>query len=325
MTGPAAVTFRPYRPGDETAINDGFNRAFGASRSLDEWRWKYGDAPEGRWIMLAFEAGGRLVAHYGAVPVRLRVGELTVRAAQPTDSFSLPAGRHGLGAANTFQRTVAEFFSAFGGPERLAVLFGFPGERHRRLGVARLGYEQLPPQPVVVWRRPAARRRRFSAHTVRSGADARRADALWARARRRYPIAVVRDAAWLERRYAGRPGVEYVHLVASLWGRPAALAVVRTGAPTLQWAELVWDGRSARALAALDGAVDEIARSSGATSVEMWLSGDPDAEAWLTANGWERASHPAGLALVARSFHPAIDVASFAGVVYLTMGDSDLV
>ncbi len=319
------VVFRSFRPGDEAAINDGFNRAFGLNRSLEEWRWKFPERPEGRWIMLAFDAQERLLAHYCAIPVRLQVGGLKVRAGEPVDSFSLPEGRYGLAAAGTFQRTVEAFFSEFGGPDRLAVLFGFPGERHLRLGSARLGYDQLVPQPVTVWRRCLARRPRFSAYAVRNGPDAGVADALWARASARYRVAVVRDAAWLGRRYFGRPGVEYVYLVASQWGRPAALAVARVAGTTVYWVDLIWDGRSGRALTALDAAIGELARSRGAATVEMWLGGDQAAEEWFAGLGWERASHPAGLAMVARSFHPEIDVASFAGLTYITMGDADLV
>lgn len=321
----AEVTCRPYRLGDEIQINDGFNRAFGLHRSLDEWRWKFPERPEGRWIMLAFDAQERLLAHYCAVPVRLQVGGLKVRAGEPVDSFSLPEGRYGLAAAGTFQRTVEAFFLEFGGPDKLAVLFGFPGERHLRLGAARLGYDQLVPQPVTVWRRGPARRPRFSAHAVRIGPDAAAANALWARTNARYRVAVVRDAAWLGRRYFGRPGVEYVHLVASRWGRPAALAVARVVGTAVYWVDLVWDGRNGRALTALDAAIGELARSRGAATIEMWLGGDRAAEDWFARLGWERTPHPAGLAMVARSFHPEIDVATFPGAFYLTMGDADLV
>jgi hypothetical protein len=32
---------RLYRPGDEIAINDAFNRIFDRQRSIEEWAWKY--------------------------------------------------------------------------------------------------------------------------------------------------------------------------------------------------------------------------------------------------------------------------------------------
>jgi len=41
--------------------------------------------------------------------------------------------------------------------------------------------------------------------------------------------------------------------------------------------------------------------------------------------GWEQRKHPDKLSLVARSFHPEINVTTFPGRFYVTMGDSDLV
>lgn len=320
------LTIRPYRPGDEVAINQGFNRAFGLHRSLEEWIWKYPAEPEGRWIMLACGRGGALLAHYGAVPVRLRVGAVTVRAGQISDQFSVPEGRQGLGAASTYIKTVNTFYSEFGAPQALAVLYGFPGERALRLGLARLGYGQMQPQPIAVWHRPAGRRGRlWTGHTVRAGFDPRSVDALWRMAGGRYRIGVQRDAAWLARRFTNRPGVEYVHLIAHAHRRPAALAVLRATKATVQWCELVWDGISSRALAALDRVAASIARRLGAGGLEMWLGGDPVAEAELADLGWVRGPHPDRLMMVARSFHPEIDVASFSGQFYLTMGDADLV
>ena len=119
--------------------------------------------------------------------------------------------------------------------------------------------------------------------------------------------------------------MEYLHLVAREGRRPAALAVLRATGETVQWCELLWDGASVRALAALDRAAAAFARACGAARIEMWLGGDPAAEAGFTALGWDRGTHPAGLVMVARSFHPEIDVANFAGSFYLTMGDADLV
>ena len=78
-------------------------------------------------------------------------------------------------------------------------------------------------------------------------------------------------------------------------------------------------------LAALDKAAASVARSRHAVEIEMWLDGDDAAETTFSDLGWVSGSHPAGLAMVARSFHPEIAVAGFPGAFYLTMGDADLV
>ena len=320
------VTVRPYAAGDEAGINDGFNAVFGRRRALDEWRWKYPEAPEGRWIMIAAGPSGTTMAHYGAVPVRLQVDGLEVRAGQIADAFTRPEARRGLAAARTYVAVVRAFFELFGAPSRLAVLYGFPGERHLKLGLARLGYDRMAPQPVPVWRRGTARARfSFHAHRVDEGFDAASVDELWRRSSRRYPVAAVRDSAWVARRFTNRPGVEYIHLVARRRGRPAAMAVLRLAGDGAAVAELVWDGEDPRALDSLDRAIAAHVRRAGARAVEMWLGGDDRAAARLPALGWEKASHPAGLAMVARSFDPRIEVSGFVGRFYVTMSDADLV
>jgi len=322
----AGLNLRPCVAGDEIAINAGFNRVFGSNRALTEWQWKYQEEPEGRWIIIAVDAADRVLAHYAAIPVRMRVGQLVVRAGQPVDSYSVPEARHGLAAARVYVRTVESFFASFGGPSGLALLFGFPGERHLRLGLARLGYDRMPPQPVGYWVRSAHRRKELqTGHEIRQGFDHHAIDELWRRSAPRYEVAAVRDSAWLKRRFSGRPGIEYVHLSAWRQGRVHAWAVVRVQPPVTRWAELVWDGEDPAALAALDRAITSGSLAVKLERVDMWLMGDELAAEALRRLGWEQRKHPDRLSLVARSFHPDIDVTMFPGRFYVTMGDSDLV
>ena len=322
----ADFTVRVYTAGDEVAINAGFNRVFGLHRAPTEWRWKYQEEPEGRWIMITVDEAERVIGHCGAVPMRMQVGQLRVRAGQLVDNFTRPEARHGLGAARVYLRTVESFFASFGGPSGLALLFGFPGERHLRLGPARLGYDRMPPQPVGYWVRSAHRRKELqTGHEIRQGFDPDAIDELWRRSAPRYEVAVVRDSAWLKRRFTGRPGVEYVHLSAWRQGRVHAWAVVRVQPPVTRWAELVWDGEDPAALAALDRAITSGSLAVKLERVDMWLMGDDLAAEALRRLGWEQRKHPDRLSLVARSFHPDIDVTTFPGRFYVTMGDSDLV
>ncbi len=322
----ADFTVRAYTAGDEVAINAGFNRVFGLHRAPTEWRWKYQEEPEGRWIMITVDEAERVIGHCGAVPMRMQVGQLRVRAGQLVDNFTRPEARHGLGAARVYLRTVESFFASFGGPSGLALLFGFPGERHLRLGLARLGYDRMPPQSVGYWVRSAHRRKELqTGHEIRQGFDPDAIDELWRRSAPRYEVAAVRDSTWLKRRFTGRPGVEYVHLSAWRQGRVRAWAVVRVQPPVTRWAELVWDGEDPAALAALDRAITSGSLAVKLERLDMWLMGDELAAEVLRRLGWEQRKHPDRLSLVARSFHPDIDVTTFPGRFYVTMGDSDLV
>ncbi len=320
VNGPA-VDYRPYRPGDEGAINGGFNEVFGASRSLEEWTWKFPAEPEGRWIMLAVGADDRVLAHYGAVPVRVRFGGEAVRGGQIVDAYS----RVEVRGTRVFSTCYERFIDAFGRPEALPLMFGFPGRRHYEMGLKALKY--IPIGSVPYLRRRT--RRRFTLaglrYEVRTGLEAGAAGDLWARAAARYDVAAVRDAAWLKRRYRGRPGVEYVHVSAWRRGRPQCWAVARAQGGVLRWAELVWDGESAGALDALDHALDGLARRLSCTTLELWLGGDAAADRVLGRLGWEHQPCPLDMLMVARTFDPLVDLDRMRKGIYLTMGDSDLV
>jgi hypothetical protein len=322
----ARFVVRPCIAGDEIAINASYGRAFGRHRALAEWAWKFQEEPEGRWITVALDEGGRVIAHCAAIAVRMQAGDLHVRGGHLVDNFSLREARRGLGAARVYLRTVDSFVASFGGPDGLALLYGFAGERLVRLALARLGHGQMVPQPVGYWVRSAHRRRELlTGHEIRHGFDHAAIDGLWQRAAPRYKVAIVRDGAWLKRRFTARPGIEYVHVSAWRQGHVHAWGVVRVQPPLTTLAELVWDGEDPSALAALDRAITSGSLAVKLERLDMWLMGDDLAAEALRRLGWEQRRQPERLSLVARSFHPQISDATLPGRFYGTMADSDLV
>ena len=323
MTAPnTEVSFRPYRPGDEIGINDGFNRVFGLHRSLSEWRWKFAVDTTSPWIMVAVDGEGRVLAYYGAVEVPMRLGDQHLRVGQPVDVYSVPEVR----GTRVFSGCYEAFCSHFGGLADLPLIYGFPGGQHYEMGFKLLHYVRL--RPVGYWRRQVRRRflrLPFGRFTVESGFDAGAVDGLWRRAAPRYPFATIRDARWLGRRFTGRPGVEYRHLAVRRGEAVHAWAVAAAAPGTLRLADLVWDGEDVAALSVLDAELDRLARRLGHARLETWLGGDPDAERALESLGWQNCSEPNDLQLVIRSFTDRVDPGAMGARFYLTMGDSDLV
>ncbi len=331
MTAPAAPrepVLRPYRPGDEEAINRAFNAVFGAARPLAEWHWKFPPGA-GRRHILAGWADGEVAVHFAAQPVRLQLDGRRLVVGHAVDAFS--RRRRGLARRGLFAHAVDTFYSTFCGPAGLPLLYGFPGRRHLLLGHRLLRYAD--PRPVPVWRcdlaeprpRPGRWARRLAGVRVDEGFDAGAVDALWRRAAGRYPVAAVRDGARWTARYAGRPGVDYLHLVARRRGVPAAAGVARLEGERLRWADLVWDGRSRAALGALARELGERGRAAGAAEGELWLGGDLAAAAELSALGWRRGVHPQGLELTAVTLVDDLDPGALVRRLYFTLGDSDLV
>lgn len=321
----AELVVREYAAGDEWAINDAYNAVTGGRRPHSEWDWKFSVWPQGRWVMVAVDPQGRVLAHCAALGASMRVATRVVRAGWVVDRFAAPdaAGQVDLDA---LARTVEQFHKVFGTGDLLAMLLGFLPERELREGNPRLRYDQMLPQPVAVWGRSAHRHREMpSGHEVRQGLDPHAADDLWFAASTRYAVATVRDGARQVRRFTGRPGVEYGHLSAWRENRVHASAVVRVERGVTRVADLVWDGDDAGALVALDRAIGTGSLAVGSERIEMWLMGDERAAEVLRRLGWEQRGHPDRLALVAGSFDPAIDVRALWGRFYATMADSDLV
>jgi len=81
---------RKYRDGDAQAIFELLNMAFGNWHSLAYWRWKYLKNPAGPPIVWLAEHNGKIIGHYGIIPVRMKVGNLHVNASYPNDAAVHP-------------------------------------------------------------------------------------------------------------------------------------------------------------------------------------------------------------------------------------------
>lgn len=313
------MEIRPYRAGDEEEINRSFNRVFGCSRSLVQWRQKFDDAT---YTMLAVDPAGRVHAQYAALPGVLQVEGRQVRAGHIVDVFSLPQARRGLAAARTMLATTQAFFATFGGPHALSVLYGFPGLRHFHLGKAKLGYDAMPPEQVPVWSAAPRPRRHFSLRArVWEDPAPQTWDLLWAEAGSRYGVAMVRDTRWRLRRFGDDE--RYQCFVVTAQTRPQVLGVLSRRGRVLALVDLVWSGCERGLEVALEY-VRAQAWERRLDWVELWLAGDRAAAEVLAHRGWQCTPHPE-LHRVARSFDPAVDVATFPGRFLLTMADSDLV
>lgn len=319
----AGDVIRGYREGDEEAINRGFNRAFHLERTMAEWRAKFPAGEPGRRIMVGLDGGGNLLAHYAALPARAVFHGGSRWFGQIVDVYCLRRTslvRHGI-----FQQTVARFFAELCGPERLALLYGFPSERAMRLGVATLNYP--PGTRVRQWRaHPDRLARRPLPRTawIGRGFDAHAIDRLWAAAAPRFRAGLVRDAAAWRGRYGSQRGIDYQHHGVFRLGEPRAWAVTRVEGDRLRWADLVWDGRDPADLATLALEIAEAARRASCREIEAWLQGDRRATEILADLGFADRDHPE-IYLAALSFDPAMAQARIASELYLTLGDSDLV
>ncbi len=314
---------RAYAPGDEYVINKHFNSVFDQQRPLLDWHRKFQPEQDGCSILVAVNEDDNIIAQYAVVHSAMQMGELIFRAGQPVDVFCLR--QDGATQRRVYSKLVTEFFDTYGNPKDLPLLYGFPGRRALRLGQLKLGYGE--PVPIGFWHRAVERRRLlFRKHPPNEAPNLDAIDRLWQRASERYPTSIIRDSEWLTRRYTSCTTNPYIHACVSEGGNLSAWAVLRMDNNKIaNLVDLVWDGANVDALRELEQQCLESARLMGALRMEMWLSGDKEAEAIFAGQGWIRDDHPLDLQLVARSFDSRIDAPSLIQELYLTMANSDLI
>ncbi|MGD9253824.1 MAG: hypothetical protein PVG92_07835 [Holophagae bacterium] len=320
---------RLYRPGDEIAINEAFNRIFDKGRSLEEWAWKYRPDEQPCPIVAAWD-GNRLAAHNGGIATRYQVDGRQIAALQGADTFSLAVAERQPDWRGAWQEVMDSFAEIAAHRFDAGLLFGYTGGRAISHMVARARWDSVPPRRIPLYtrhRRPAGRSPASKLFVARLIADGEPAlDRLWKRANHRYPVSIIRDADHIRRRFGSHPTVHYHRfLIRPRWSlTPAAFVVFRTDGGVVRWVDLVWDGRPG-AIELADHLSRGLAEQTGAEREELWLDGDPEAVRWLEIFGFEGGPDPSGVVRVVRFIDGNLEADVFAaGRVYTTMADADL-
>ena len=214
---------RPYQPGDEEHILPVWRLVFGKEMTLEEWRWKYPASPAGFRCLLCLNEKGEVVVHYAAQVVRVACQGESIFGLHLTDSLSHPGYRWAIGGkrglffltAATFLRTYLEEIDLPVKPlatdlPRASFHYGFPGERHARLGALLLKYRRHAPGLLYLKASSGGRLRWFrKLEPLLPGRDGELLTRFWQAFEARYqPFCVVRDGPYLSWRFR-RPGKDY--------------------------------------------------------------------------------------------------------------------
>ncbi|MEQ8768412.1 MAG: GNAT family N-acetyltransferase [Planctomycetota bacterium] len=236
------LVLREYQPGDETKVLELFNRVFGSQapddfrvRSLDHWYWKFRDNPAGIIdLFLAFNGIGECVGQYAGVPNRFWMQGEQFFSSQSVDSVTDPRYRKGLQRPGLFVNLGYEYASTFGGRHRDIIMYGYPVPHHYRIGNKYLKYHLIRGINFLV-----------KEHLLGYGAEppneevtveivdryGPEADQVWEKTKGELAAAHVRDAAYLNWRFADHPDIDYRLLLAkdAKTGEPRGLAALRDG------------------------------------------------------------------------------------------------
>jgi GNAT superfamily N-acetyltransferase len=206
-----SLEIRPWQPGDEGAILELFQAAFGRSLSAAFWKWRFLDHPAGPPLIMLAWMQGRLVSHYAASQCPMIVEGNPVRAALSMTSMTHPEFR----SMGLFEKTGHALYEQLRA-QGYAMTWGFPNaninvHRQRKLGWRAISDVATLSLALAQWRggndSPAevqqaeqidARFQRHAARLVARGAGL---------------ICGARDAATLAWRIDRNPVNRYIRLV----------------------------------------------------------------------------------------------------------------
>ena len=162
---PDLIEIRPVRRDDEAAVLEAWHAAFArldpeARRTSAAWRRMWLGAPHGLHAQAAFAADGTCLAHFGGLPMRLRLADGERRAYLVVDSFARLEARQGLARDGLLARCCRAFIAASMSKEGGEWAHGFPVARAWELGRRLLSYEfddevRLWPGPLESFERLA--------------------------------------------------------------------------------------------------------------------------------------------------------------------------
>lgn len=304
------TTEESHLPALDVLFRDRFDHGI----SLEEWRWKYGRIPGTARSALALDEAGTVLAHAGALrlPARWSGGEGGIW--QLVD-FAGRTGGRGLRAA--LVELGRSLLADLPEPGDAPWIFGFPSERHFRLGQRVFGYG-----PLATWREwvgaiPSILPSTAPCEVEVSDSCGDWAEAVW---RRCEVLGVRRSAAFLNWRYHARPDRYYrfYRLHGEAGDALAVFAFAGTEAAAVElWLPRPWRLRDALAPIAAD------LRASG---LERWRFWPQPACLERGAGEWEALGLAAGAEVFCgyRGRLGAPDPLPESARFYYALGDHDI-
>jgi hypothetical protein len=310
------ITVRPTAAGDLAVLGALFESRFGHPLTVEEWTWKYRQLPGRARSMVAVDGSGAVLAHAGALRLaaRWRGGEGGIW--QLVD-FAGSAGGGGL--RPPLVELGRQLLADLPGEGDAPWIFGFPSDRHFRLGQRVFGYRPVTalaqlagPLPEVREPPAADRGELWSGDRCDDWAEA-----VWERCAVR---GVRRSAAFLNWRYWARPHRYYrCYRLRQAGGEGLAVfAFVGDEA----WAAELWLPPPGEWYAPMLAIAADL-RAVGMRSWRFWPPPDGAAGSLLSRLGVQAGGEPRFVGCRGAA-HGATDPAADAGGFYYAMGDHDL-
>ena len=314
---------RPYERSDEEAVIRLWELVFENQLPKRHWHWKYAANPYGTRIMLGTSLTDEPLVFYGGIPFQANLTGTEVEIIQLMDIMSHPDYRK----TGLFVKTVEAFIDYYGGDEKAALFYGFPGQYHFQIGKKYLAYDELSGGARFL---RAAPQNLFGGHftageLVRIHESTSAFDQIWLKNSRHYPFAVIRNAQFIKWRFCEHPGNDYeiygyrtesdrqlVGYVILLMQKKKVVMVDVLMPPV---AGMIQD---------LMAKIARIMEKKGIQVMETWLPANHFLGQALESAGFATAPEPLGFVPTGRSFASFLPFGWAADKMYYTMADADL-
>lgn len=323
---------RPYELSDEASVLELWRAAFGHPMDVRLWRWKYHTPPFGRNILLCFAPDNQPVIFYAGLPYVGLWKERPVRLLHITDSMSHPAYRGTIGGRKgLFVQTTERFFVQYGDHVDTDAMYGFPGERHFKLGALLLRYRAIARRPLyfkIAVTHPQLKIQPFRGFLSKVTASHPHLNTIHRKLSDFYPLAILRDTAFLTWRFQSHPLHTYSIYACTtlLKGTVKGYIVLRDRDATQPESVIVdmFMPPDAALLRSFLARVAHLAQQKGIAHLRLWLPEGHAITRTLMALNIYPDPEPLGIIPVARSFSSKLVFSDISDQLYYTMADGDL-
>lgn len=331
------IEIRQYRPGDEAAILDCFNRIFSAvdvtfkPRELSTWRWQFEQNPSGSHITLAVTPEGKVVGQFAAIVQTMRFDGGKTLFSQGVDHMADRAYRRRFHYGTMLAQMGNEFARDFGGagPDKVTLMWGAPVPAAWRTGQAAVRYEVIRTQAKLGCE-PGAMRLGTSGNVDVEELTEFPEDvvALFETCTHAHRAIALRDKAHLDWRFKDHPSFDYRIVSARRGGELVGYAVYKQGDFDHQVGEgfvadwLVKPGDAG----AMHALLDWLQASAAGDEVPRLTAVFPDTiPEWQVFQAAGFDARPTHYFLIGRQYVRGYDMQWMHKHWYYTLGDTDLV
>lgn len=319
------MKIRSYQKGDEQAIMDLDARALPSiwnRRTLQNWYWKFTETnPAGASLIWVADHQEKMVAHFAAVPYRLKVFDEEVIA-----SHSIGALVEGKYQNRGLLKLVGDKLMEDLVAHNIPYTWGFPNQRAHKFETVALGYGDL--YNFDQWELPKESLKRkepplsFRKVTVFSGEF----DRLWEDCAPGYDVAVKRDSTYLKWRFTDRPDWWYFSYGVYDGDRLKGYVVLKLyreeGTLNGHIVDIFARRDDEETLSQLiDGSLNFFAEQV-VDMVTVWILGSPVIEKLFIEKGFSRREVDRPLILRVNFEHKYRERVADSSYWYFTMGDS---